>query len=156
MLAIGHLLQEQQAELRHAAFQPVLAAAAAAVQSWLAAQGNATLGEALAANRSTGTAAEHRSQHALAFSSPDVPQPRQPPVACADGASRQCSPAVSDIQGATEDDVDYIPLAALKGALRPKLRFVDGGGSRSSGLRQRVHECSASILCLGGHHRTLS
>jgi hypothetical protein len=117
-------------------FQPALAAAAAAVQSWLAAQGGLTLGEALASSCSTTIAAKQCSHHAAEASSRETPQPSQAPAACVDGAHKQCDPAISGAEAIAEADVDYIALAALKGALRPKLCFVSGGGGGSPpGLR---------------------
>lgn len=63
------------------------------------------------------------------------------------GAHNQCSPAVGGAEASAEADVDYIALAALKSALRPKLRFVSGGGGSSPGLRRMFHECSATASC---------
>lgn len=129
------MTQEQQAELRHAAFRPALAAAAAATQAWLAAQGGRTTAEALSVCR-TGSDTECSQQRAVCSASNVNPRHIQLSAAHAVGACKPCGAAVSSSDDSSANDVDYIALAAMKGTLRPELRFSSSGSSDLPGVTE--------------------
>lgn len=144
-------MQEQQAEARHAVYQPVLAAAAAAMAAWLAASGSSSIAAALAAAGSTDVAAEYSSTRAVG---PGVsangtlqgsPVLQVAPDADAATDSSQVAAADNDTDASAADGADYIALAAMKGTLRPKFRFTN---SDTAGLLHpalKHHVCSALI-----------
>lgn len=113
-------VQEEQAELRHAAFQPALLAAVDAVRVWLAEDGGAgSFASRLAAASTTGASSCRSDGGAVQ----PLPRSRAPTGSSQPGSSEQadarCDPPAAQ-------QVDYIALAAVKGTVHPKLCFTGG------------------------------